>query len=103
MRAFGVEILLEQFAQPAGLDPDDGVGGGIEIRILAEYVDGDRETLETVGVAFLLAFHQIAQKLAGALGAAECFAGKNSLQRLAHCGGSRRGMLQVSDLSSRHE
>ena len=71
---------------------------------LAEHVHGDGKALEPVGFAGLFPFDKVAQQLSCSIGSRKRFAGQNSLQRLAHCGGVRRGVLQVSSLSRvRHQ
>ncbi len=49
--------------------------------------------------AGLLSLDKIAEQFTRTFGPTERFAGKQSLQGLAHCGGGRRERLQVSILS----
>ena len=54
--------MLQAAAQPAGLDPDDRVGDGIETRITVEDVYGNGIGLDLVGIPGKRFLHNELQK-----------------------------------------
>ena len=77
-----VGVVLDQPpAQTAGLDADERVGLGIEVRRTSEYLDGNRVTLEPVPLTGQRLLGDVAQECRRARSLLEAAAPENALQR----------------------
>lgn len=94
-RALALIILGQQFTQAASLHAHDGIGGRIEVRVLAEHVHRDVEALEAL--AGELALDQIAEQHARPFRTGKGLAAQYAFEHVSHRGGGGRIFLQASN------